>query len=97
MPREESFTVADVLYATATVMAFFHFTYVFQISSTLGTLQLSLYRMVKDVLRFLVIFVMLFIAFGAGVVKVYSYYVTSQIKLQEQGNSTYRKDHPYAQ
>ncbi|PFX26235.1 Short transient receptor potential channel 5 [Stylophora pistillata] len=96
-PRKVIFTVADVLYATATVMEFFHFTYVFQTNSTLGRLQLSLFRMVKDVMRFLLIFIMLFLAFAAGVVKVYAYYVSSQVKLsRELGNSTYAEDHPYA-
>ena len=87
-PRRNPFTVADVLYASGMVMGYFHFTYVFQVNSTLGPLQLSLYRMLKDVLRFLVIFFMLFIAFGAGVVKVYSYYVSSQYKLQGAVNGT---------
>ena len=96
-PRRIPFIVADVLYAGATVMAFFHLTHFFQVSSILGPLQLSLYRMLKDVLKFLLIFLMLYIAFATGVVKVYSYYVASQIKLRDQDDShDYQDYHPYA-
>ena len=96
-PRADAFIVADVLYASATVMAYFHLTHAFQVNSTLGPLQLSLYRMLKDVLKFLLIFFMLYIAFASGVVKVYSYYVASQIKIRDQDNSHYQDSHPYAE
>ncbi|PFX26205.1 short transient receptor potential channel 4-like isoform X1 [Stylophora pistillata] len=82
-PRGIPFIVADVFYATGTVMAFFHFTYIFQVSSTLGPLQLSLYRMLKDICRFLIIYFTLFLAFGAGLVKLFSYYVSSRYKREE--------------
>lgn len=82
-PRRNPFIVADVLYATGTVMAFLHFTYIFQVSSTLGPLQLSLYRMLKDIYRFLIIYFMLFLAFGTGLVKIYSYYVSSLHKIED--------------
>ena len=82
-PRRNPFIVADVLYATGTVMAFLHFTYIFQVSSTLGPLQLSLYRMLKDIYRFLIIYLMLFLAFGTGLVKIYSYYVSSLHKIED--------------
>lgn len=95
-PRRDPFIVADVLYASATVLAFFHLTHVFQVNSTLGPLQLSLYRMLKDVVKFIIIFLVLFIAFVTGVVKVYSYYVASQIKLREHDNSHFEESHPYA-
>ena len=96
-PREDIFTVADVLYASAIVMAFLNFTCVFLVNKTLGPLQLSLYRMLKDVLKFLIIFMMLYIAFTAGVVKVYSYYRASQIKLREDGDTSLGAAHPYAE
>ena len=96
-PRKNAFIVADVLYASATVLAFFHLSHAFQVSSTLGPLQLSLYRMLKDVVKFIFIFLMLFMAFGTGLVKVYSYYVVSQVKLHEEGESQFRAFHPYAQ
>ncbi|XP_066022250.1 short transient receptor potential channel 4-like [Pocillopora verrucosa] len=96
-PRKNAFIVADVLYASATVLAFFHLAHAFQVSSTLGPLQLSLYRMLKDVAKFLFIFLMLFIAFATGLIKIYSYYVVSQVKLREEGESKFQDFHPYAE
>ena len=84
------------MYASATVMAFFHLARVFQVNSVLGPLQLSLYKMLKDVLKFLAIFLLLYIAFATGVAKIYSYYVDSQIKLRELNESQgYEPYHPY--
>lgn len=95
-PRGDLFIIADVLYAIATVLAYFHVTHFFQVNSTLGPLQLSLYRMLKDVLKFLFIFFMLYIAFASGVVKVYSYYVASQFRMRDLDNSHYEESHSYA-
>ena len=96
-PRKAAFVVADVLYASATVMAYFHLTHIFQVDSVLGPLQLSLYKMLKDVCRFLIIFLVLYFSFANGVVKVYSYYVTSQIELRKKWNDTqYEESHSYA-
>ena len=95
-PKKSAFIVADVFYASATVLAFFHLTHVFQINSVLGPLQLSLYKMLKDVLKFLVIFLLLYIAFVTGLAKIYTYYVASQIKLKELNDSHgYQPSHPY--
>ena len=95
-PRKSAFIVADTIYASATVMAFFHLARVFQVNSVLGPLQLSLYKMLKDVLKFLAIFLLLYIAFATGVAKIYSYYVDSQIKLRELNESQgYEPYHPY--
>ena len=88
--------MADTIYASATVMAFFHLAHVFQVSSVLGPLQLSLYKMLKAVLKFLAIFLLLYIAFATGVAKIYTYYVASQIKLRELDESHgYKASHPY--
>jgi len=69
---------------------------IFQIDSVLGPLQLSLYKMLKDVVRFLFIYLLLYLSFATGVVKVYSFYVTSQIELQKQNMTSDPQDsHPY--
>ena len=95
-PRKSAFIVADTFYASAAVMAFFHLAHVFQVNSVLGPLQLSLYKMLKDVLKFLAVFLLLYIAFATGVAKIYSYYVASQIKLGELNDSRgYKPSHPY--
>ncbi|PFX26490.1 Short transient receptor potential channel 2 [Stylophora pistillata] len=97
-PRKAAFIVADGIYATATVLSYFHLAHIFQVNSVLGPLQLSLYRMLKDVLKFLAIFLLLYIAFATGVVKIYSYYVACQLELQKQDyneSTKYQVSHPY--
>ena len=97
-PRKSAFIVADTIYASATVMAFIHLAHIFQVSSVLGPLLLSLYKMLKAVLKFLSIFLLLYIAFTTGVTKIYTYYVASQTKLRELDESHgYKAFHPYAQ
>ena len=82
-PRETAFIVADAIYSTASVLAYFHLAHIFQVNSVLGPLQLSLYKMLKDVLKFLAIFFLLYIAFATGVINTYSYYVVSQKQLKD--------------
>lgn len=57
-PEKKSFIVADAIYASASVIAYFHLAHFFQVNSTLGPLQLSLYKMLRDVLKFLAIFLL---------------------------------------
>ena len=94
-PRSPEFISADMIYASASVMAFFHLVHVFQVNSTLGPLQLSLYKMLKDVLKFLLIFLLLYFAFFTGMTKIYTYYVAAQIKPRNQNEVHYDISHPY--
>ena len=96
-PKKEAFIVADAIYASASVVAFFHLAHIFQVNSVLGPLQLSLYKMLKDVLKFLAIFLLLYVAFATGVAKIYSYYVFSQKTLQDKNSTSHHQvSHPYA-
>ena len=97
-PEKKLFIVADAIYASASIVAYFHLAHFFQVSSTLGPLQLSLYKMLRDVLKFLAIFLLLYFAFATGVAKIYSYYVASEIELQKQDTRTtyYQVSHPFA-
>ena len=96
-PRSGWFISGDILYACASVMAYFHLLHVFQVNSTLGPLQLSLYKMLKDVLKFLLIFVLLYAAFSTGLVKIYTYYAASQNKIRNENDGHYNdSSHPYA-
>ena len=94
-PRSLKFIWADMFYASASVMTYFHLADVFQVNSTVGPLQLSLYKMLKDVLKFFLIFLLLFIAFCTGMTKIYSFYVASQVKLQLQNDTHYDISHPF--
>ena len=97
-PEKKVFIYADGIYASASVVAYFHLAHFFQVNSTLGPLQLSLYKMLRDVLKFLAIFLLLYFAFATGVAKIYSYYVASQIELKKQDtkNTDYQVSHPFA-
>ena len=44
-------------------------------------MQLSLYRMLRDVLKFLVLFFAIFAAFAVGVRNLYSYYSSIQSEI----------------
>ncbi|CAH3108964.1 unnamed protein product [Pocillopora meandrina] len=97
-PEKKVFIYADGIYASACVVAYFHLAHFFQVNSTLGPLQLSLYKMLRDVLKFLAIFLLLYFAFATGVAKIYSYYVASQIELQKRDTTTtdHQVSHPLA-
>ena len=97
-PEKKVFIYADGIYASACVVAYFHLAHFFQVNSTLGPLQLSLYKMLRDVLKFLAIFLLLYFAFATGVAKIYSYYVASQIELQKRDAKTtdHQVSHPFA-
>jgi hypothetical protein len=62
----------------------------FQVNPVLGPLQLSLYRMFQDILKFLAFFGAIFLAFVMGVHNVYSYYrsVQTEIAHDNRNNST---------
>ncbi|XP_068695743.1 short transient receptor potential channel 4-like [Montipora foliosa] len=95
-PENNAFITADVLFSSGIIMAFFHLTHIFQVDSVLGPLQLSLYRMLRDVWKFLLLFILLYVAFATGLTKMYSYYVASQIKLEQRNMTHHEKWHPYA-
>ncbi|XP_068731801.1 transient-receptor-potential-like protein [Montipora capricornis] len=95
-PEKTAFITADVLFSSGIILAFFHLTHIFQVDSVLGPLQLSLYKMLRDVWKFLLLFLLLYISFATGLTKMYSYYVASQIKLEQRNMTHYEKGHPYA-
>ena len=54
----------------------------------LGPLQFFLYRMLRDVLKFLSIFLLLYVAFSTGMAKICSHYVASKMELSKRNNRT---------
>ncbi|XP_078355677.1 short transient receptor potential channel 5-like, partial [Oculina patagonica] len=73
--------IANSLYVVGMVLSFFHISSAFQVNATFGPMQLSLYRLFRDVLKFLVFFALLFVAFGLSLRKLYSHYVSTQYQL----------------
>ena len=70
--------------------------FVWQVDSVLGPLQLSLYKMLGDVWKFLLLFLVLHLSFSTGLTKMYSYYVASQVELHRQNMTHYEKTHHFA-
>lgn len=73
--------VANSLYTVGMVLSFFHISSAFQLNAIFGPMQLSLYKLFRDVLKFLVFFGLPFVAFGLSLRKLYSHYVSAQSQL----------------
>lgn len=58
--------IAEGFFCIATIMAFFKLMFVFQLDYYLGPLQMSLGKMIKDVTKFLFLFVIILLAFSSG-------------------------------
>ncbi|XP_077467741.1 short transient receptor potential channel 6 [Stigmatopora argus] len=67
--------ISEGLYAVAVVLSFCRVAYVLPANESFGPLQISLGRTVKDIFKFLVIFITVFVAFMVGMFNLYSYYL----------------------
>ena len=83
--------LSNAFFAVGMVTSFFHASNSFQVSSVLGPLQLSLVSMIRDIIKFLFLFLLLFLAFGLAERKVYSQYVKARVVFV--GNET---EHEFA-
>ncbi|XP_043289385.1 short transient receptor potential channel 4-like [Venturia canescens] len=72
--RYDPTLIAEGLFCIATIMAFFKLLFVFQLDYHLGPLQMSLGKMIKDVTKFLFLFMIVLLAFSAGLANLYQYY-----------------------
>ncbi|CAK9824240.1 Transient-receptor-potential-like protein [Anthophora retusa] len=66
--------IAEGIFCLATIMAFLKLLYICQLDYYLGPLQLSLGKMIKDVVKFIFLFSIIIFAFTAGTCKLYQYY-----------------------
>ncbi|XP_061733939.1 short transient receptor potential channel 6-like isoform X3 [Nerophis ophidion] len=67
--------VSEGLYAVAVVLSFWRVAYVLPANQNFGPLQVSLGRTLKDIFKFLVIFITVFVAFMVGLFNLYSNYL----------------------
>uniref|UniRef100_A0AAY4E635 Transient receptor ion channel domain-containing protein n=1 Tax=Denticeps clupeoides TaxID=299321 RepID=A0AAY4E635_9TELE len=67
--------ISEGLYAIAVVLSFSRIAYILPANESFGPLQISLGRTVKDIFKFMVIFIMVFVAFMFGMFNLYSYYL----------------------
>ncbi|KAL3877271.1 hypothetical protein ACJMK2_035003 [Sinanodonta woodiana] len=80
--------VSDVLFAIANVISFARTTYLMPAFEVLGPLQISLGRMIGDITRFMVLFMLVLFAFMVGLHNLYWYYGTQRIKMTMNKNDT---------
>ncbi|XP_042181739.1 short transient receptor potential channel 7-like [Oncorhynchus tshawytscha] len=67
--------ISEGLYAIAVVLSFSRIAYILPANESFGPLQISLGRTVKDIFKFMVIFIMVFVAFMIGMFNLYSHYL----------------------
>ena len=72
--------LSNAFFAFGTILAFFQISNSLQVNSMLGPLQLCLVKMVRDIAKFLFLFLLLFLAFAWAERKVYSSYVHARTK-----------------
>ncbi|TRY91328.1 hypothetical protein DNTS_030137, partial [Danionella cerebrum] len=79
---DEKIHVSDLslgLYAIAVVLSFSRIAYILPANESFGPLQISLGRTVKDIFKFMVLFIMVFLAFMIGMFILYSYYLGAKV------------------
>ncbi|KAL0972672.1 hypothetical protein UPYG_G00193180 [Umbra pygmaea] len=67
--------ISEGLYAIAVVLSFCRIAYILPANESFGPLQISLGRTVKDIFKFMVVFILVFVAFMFGMFNLYSYYL----------------------
>ncbi|XP_034718951.1 short transient receptor potential channel 6 isoform X1 [Etheostoma cragini] len=67
--------ISEGLYAIAVVLSFSRIAYILPANESFGPLQISLGRTVKDIFKFMVIFITVFVAFMVGMFTLYSHYL----------------------
>ncbi|GAA51153.1 short transient receptor potential channel 3, partial [Clonorchis sinensis] len=81
--------VSDVLFAVANVVSFARTTYLMPAFEALGPLQISFTRMLTDITRFMVLYLLVLLAFMVGLHNLYWYYGLHTVKKNDTcGNTT---------
>jgi hypothetical protein len=79
--------LSNSLSSIGMVLSFIRLSGVLQANAVFGPLQLSLYHLIHDVFKFMVFFVLIFMAFGLSLRKLYSHYISTQNYIAEQKKS----------
>ena len=80
--------LSNSFFAFGYLLSFMHLSNAFQVNSTIGPMHLSLIKMIRDILKFLLLFLIVFIAFALSLRKVYSQYAFTQSALASNGTQT---------
>ncbi|XP_033109650.1 short transient receptor potential channel 3-like [Anneissia japonica] len=76
--------IADAMFAMANVLSFTRVAFILPASEFLGPLQISLGRMLGDVTRFLIVFMVVFLAFFCATYNLYGYYAVNKGDVTDQ-------------
>uniref|UniRef100_A0A8C8RMX5 Transient receptor ion channel domain-containing protein n=1 Tax=Pelusios castaneus TaxID=367368 RepID=A0A8C8RMX5_9SAUR len=76
-PEDPQF-VAEVLFAVTSMLSFTRLTYILPAHESLGTLQISIGKMIDDMIRFMFILMIILTAFLCGLNNIYVYYQESK-------------------
>ncbi|VDL63234.1 unnamed protein product [Hymenolepis diminuta] len=71
--------VSESLFAIANIFATLKLIYVFTVSPQLGPLQISLGRMLNDILKFFCVYILVLIAFAFGLNQIYWFYAHERV------------------
>ncbi|KAG5870797.1 hypothetical protein JTB14_025712 [Gonioctena quinquepunctata] len=74
--------IAEGCFAVATIMAFFKLMFFCRLNYYMGPLQISLGKMCADLAKYIMLFVIVIIAFSAGMCRFYQYY-DGMVKVDE--------------
>ncbi|XP_075225817.1 short transient receptor potential channel 4-like [Lycorma delicatula] len=66
--------IAEVFFGVATIMSYAKLLLIIQVHSDIGPLQVALGKMMCDCARYAVLFIVVIMAFNAGLCKLYNYY-----------------------
>ncbi|KAF8560592.1 hypothetical protein P879_10703, partial [Paragonimus westermani] len=83
--------VSDVLFAVANVVSFARTTYLMPAFEALGPLQISFTRMLTDITRFMVLYLLVLLAFMVGLHNLYWYYGLQTFIVFEQSTNSSRQ------
>ena len=72
--------VSEGLFAGANIFSSLKLVYIFTVNPHLGPLQISLGRMLTDILKFFFVVILVLIAFSCGINQLYWYYASARQK-----------------
>ncbi|XP_040069300.3 transient receptor potential-gamma protein [Ixodes scapularis] len=103
LPREkwnpwDPILISEGLFATANIFSSLKLVYIFSVNPHLGPLQISLGRMVIDIVKFFFVYTLVLFAFACGMNQLLWYYADNERQLchklsRESGGSSFKSDH----
>ena len=84
--------IGNGLFSISSVISVFYLGCLYQVNAVFGPLQVSTIRMLKDIMKFLTIFLGVFFAFTLGVRNLYSYNRSLEAEYLDKNDTTHQHD-----